>query len=244
MLAKPDTPVWKAGAQDPSQKPTKAVGVNVPHANFKVAGPPGLLRSAPLGGHAKPPSIGGLPEGFSSGMVKKMTNTDTIPTKPTQKSLPQNETAAAPVQSELTPRTLQAKSAKSETESAGNLESTSEGSAGSKPSAEAEGSSTTALNDTRISSEQGTSSKTKKEAPSIKPKAQTPPKTDLRANLKPRQKDLSDNAPGEPEFKNVFGKLRRTETKNYVAPDELKDNIQRGKAALNITGGPQKTKRV
>jgi Domain of unknown function (DUF4045) len=53
-----------------------------------------------------------------------------------------------------------------------------------------------------------------------------------------------ENASTEPEFKNIFGKLKRTETKNYVAPDDLKDNILKGKAALNLTGGPQRTKRV
>jgi hypothetical protein len=75
-----------------------------------------------------------------------------------------------------------------------------------------------------------------------KTKPETPPKNDFRANLKPRQAP-SESSSNEPEFKNVFGQLRRTKTQNYVAPDELKDNITRGKAALNITGGPKKTER-
>ncbi|CRK38302.1 hypothetical protein BN1708_020497, partial [Verticillium longisporum] len=45
------------------------------------------------------------------------------------------------------------------------------------------------------------------------------------------------------ELKNVFGNLRRTKTQNYVAPDELKGNILRGKAALNATGGPKPSER-
>jgi hypothetical protein len=78
--------------------------------------------------------------------------------------------------------------------------------------------------------------------PSAKAKPDTPPKKDFRANLKPRQTP-SESTANEPEFKNVFGQLRRTKTQNYVAPDELKNNITRGKAALNITGGPKKTER-
>lgn len=80
--------------------------------------------------------------------------------------------------------------------------------------------------------------------PPLKPKPQTPPKTDFRASLKSRQAASGGNNDTEPEFKAVFGKLKRTQTQNYVAPDMLKDNITKGKAALNITGGPQKTKRV
>jgi len=76
-----------------------------------------------------------------------------------------------------------------------------------------------------------------------KVKPETPPKKDFRAGLKPRQPSSDTSGVSEPEFKNVFGQLRRTKTQNYVAPDELKDNITRGKAALNLTGGPKKTER-
>ncbi|EHK98063.1 hypothetical protein M7I_6111 [Glarea lozoyensis 74030] len=77
-----------------------------------------------------------------------------------------------------------------------------------------------------------------------KAKPETPPKKDFRASLKPRQPPPNNSGTNEPEFKNVFGQLRRTTTQNYVAPDELKNNITRGKAALNVTGGPKKTERV
>ncbi|KAJ5428577.1 Small GTPase superfamily ARF/SAR type [Penicillium cf. griseofulvum] len=79
----------------------------------------------------------------------------------------------------------------------------------------------------------------------ISPKVKSQcPVVDFRANLRKREvvKDSGDNK--EPEFKNVFGRLKKTETRNYVAPDELKGNILRGKAALNTTGGPKKTERV
>jgi hypothetical protein len=77
-----------------------------------------------------------------------------------------------------------------------------------------------------------------------KSKPDTPPKKDFRATLKPRQ-SIAGSAKHEEvnELQNVFGKLRRTETKNYVAPDILKSNIVTGKNALNITGGPKPTVR-
>ncbi|MCJ1437454.1 hypothetical protein MMC27_006841 [Xylographa pallens] len=79
--------------------------------------------------------------------------------------------------------------------------------------------------------------------PSTKPKPTTPPKRDFRSTLKPSQVSKESEKTDEPEFKNVFGKLKRTETKNYVAPNELKSNIMRGKAGLAATSGPQKTER-
>ncbi|KAI0016921.1 hypothetical protein F4780DRAFT_757324 [Xylariomycetidae sp. FL0641] len=75
-------------------------------------------------------------------------------------------------------------------------------------------------------------------------KPEAAPKMDFRANLRSRAPTHSASGSQEPEFKNVFGNLRRTTTQNWVAPDELKGNILRGKAALNVTGGPKKTERV
>ncbi|KEF52949.1 uncharacterized protein A1O9_10855 [Exophiala aquamarina CBS 119918] len=98
-----------------------------------------------------------------------------------------------------------------------------------------------------ISSSKAVSSpeaKSEVKPPMLKPKPQTPPKTDFRASLKSRQMPSTANANAEPEFKAVFGKLKRTQTQNYVAPDVLKNNITQGKAALNATGGPQPSKRV
>ncbi|KAH0538436.1 hypothetical protein FGG08_004984 [Glutinoglossum americanum] len=62
-------------------------------------------------------------------------------------------------------------------------------------------------------------------------------------NLKYRQAANVNNDNDELEFKNVFGRLKSTKTQNFVAPDELKNNILRGKAGLNVTGGPKKTER-
>ncbi|KAI1212873.1 uncharacterized protein F4807DRAFT_302810 [Annulohypoxylon truncatum] len=80
--------------------------------------------------------------------------------------------------------------------------------------------------------------------PNAKPKADVPSTKDFRAGLKPRQAPANSDANPENELQNVFSKLRKTTTQNYVAPDELKGNILKGKAALNITGGPKKTERV
>ncbi|KAK2729197.1 gelsolin repeat protein [Colletotrichum kahawae] len=78
-----------------------------------------------------------------------------------------------------------------------------------------------------------------------KVKPETPPKKDFRAGLKSRNAsgDAGSSKEQPNELANVFGNLRRTKTQNYVAPDELKGNIMRGKAGLNITGGPKPTER-
>jgi hypothetical protein len=89
-------------------------------------------------------------------------------------------------------------------------------------------------------------SRTKSEPPAASPKQRprTPPKKDFRAGLKPRQQSGDDSKKDQvSEFQNVFGKLRKAETKNYVAPDMLKTNILSGKSALNTTGGPKPTVR-
>lgn len=75
-------------------------------------------------------------------------------------------------------------------------------------------------------------------SPKLKP--ETPPKKDFRSALKPQRSPGEVKDKHEPEFKNVFGKLKKTQTQNYVAPDELKSNIMRGKSGLTKTDGPQK----
>lgn len=69
----------------------------------------------------------------------------------------------------------------------------------------------------------------------------TEPKKDFRLGLRSRGTTLGNADKNEPvnELASVFGTLRKTRTQNYKAPDELKDNILRGKAGLNITGGPR-----
>jgi len=74
-----------------------------------------------------------------------------------------------------------------------------------------------------------------------KPKPVTPPKKDFRSTLKPREQPADSTDKSELEFRNAAGKLKRTVTEKYVAPDILKDNITRGKAGLALTDGPQKS---
>ena len=78
-------------------------------------------------------------------------------------------------------------------------------------------------------------------SPPMKPKPETPPKKDFVSTLRSRQDSGNSKPKDEPEFKNVFGKLKPTQTQNFKAPDVLKDNIMRGKAGLSVTGGPKKT---
>ncbi|KAK0640109.1 Muscle M-line assembly protein unc-89 [Lasiodiplodia hormozganensis] len=71
--------------------------------------------------------------------------------------------------------------------------------------------------------------------PASKPEESKP---DFRSALKHRQRQSESVKKEELEFQNVFGKLRKTHTEKFVAPDTFKENINRGKDALNITGGP------
>ena len=75
-----------------------------------------------------------------------------------------------------------------------------------------------------------------------KPDTTSKPQTDFRSTLRSRPQPESKQAE-QPEFLARFGNLKKAETKNYVAPDVLKDNILRGKGDLTKTGGPVKTLR-
>ncbi|KUI55591.1 Advillin [Cytospora mali] len=77
-------------------------------------------------------------------------------------------------------------------------------------------------------------------------KPETLAKKDFRAGLRSRGTTIGkdpfvkeENKEPANELANVFGKLRRAKTQNFVPPDELKDNILKGKSALNTTGGPK-----
>jgi hypothetical protein len=224
-----EQPAWRSDLLKSKQSKIDPSEPRSFKSSFEVVTQPGLMRSPPPGGHSRPLSIGGLPEGFSSGLVKKPPGVQHKPSSIQEdlakESAPHDDTS-----------NVEPSSAKIIAGSCIESTSSTKQVTLSDPGA--------VESDTNANVEQSLDSTSKQTPPALKPKPQTPPKTDFRANLKPRQKDSQESASAEPEFKNVFGKLRRTETKNYVAPDVLKTNILTGKAALNLTGGPQKAKRV
>ncbi|KAI9811040.1 MAG: hypothetical protein M1832_001070 [Thelocarpon impressellum] len=179
----------------------------------------GLLRAPPPGGLAKPLSIGGLPPGFSSGTVKKgrseSESSQEMPGKATSPPAKPKPTSLSPHAASTSSRGL--------------------GSAEPPPEENV-------LQENRPLKSSSSLDGRQQTPPVSKPKPDTPPK-DFRSTLKPRQETGNDKGNEEPEFKNVFGRLKRTTTQNYVAPDELKNNILRGKAGLSITGGPKKSER-
>ena len=183
----PQQPAWMAEINKAKQKGSADLGSGLTAGPKHSVSIGGLLRSPPMGGPAKPSSIGGLPAGLSA--------------RTATKNRPENNTSSPEGKDNL------------------KIDFTD-----ANPSAPTMA--------TKLLSATG----------NVKP--EIPMKKDFRANLKPRQVASDSNGPNEPEFKNVFGQLRSTKTQNYVAPDDLKDNITRGKAALNITGGPKKNARV
>lgn len=192
---------------------------------FKEVTPVGLMRSSAPGSHYKKPSVGGLSETVDSGETDKSKESRPKPVAG-DKSINVSTTGSntdsspSPKEKDVQPTT--------------------------KPNA-TEGGTTPKPSPPIVSPKPSSILSNTSTASSIlsKPKQQSPV-IDFRANLR-RREITNDSAPKEeeePEFKNVFGKLKKAETKNYVAPDELKENILRGKAALNATGGPKKSSRV
>ncbi|KAJ5819259.1 hypothetical protein N7474_004850 [Penicillium riverlandense] len=196
--------------------------------NFKEVNPVGLMRTPPPGTHFKKPSVSGVPSLHASPDLAK--SKESVPESPSP-AAGKNSEPMKPVEEEGKPtspaRTAQSPEHKTEAERTPEPERTRKApppALSPKPN---------------FTSSPGPS----REPVSPQPKSQSPA-LDFRASLRKREVPQGTGPKDEPEFKNVFGKLKKTETKNYVAPDELKNNILRGKAALNLTGGPKKTQRV
>lgn len=221
----PRQPSWMTNLNQPKQQR----GATDPgkSSNFKEVSTGGLLRSPPVGAINKPNSISSLASRPTAGTFElprtKSFSSDSAPKEEKSRKPPTNTgTEAMPT---ARPDTAVATASSEST------------------SAKAASGDTTPSKSVRnyTASEAG---ERKSESPQMpKPKPETPPKKDFRSNLKPRQVSGDRKPAEEAEFKNVFGKLKRTQTQNYVAPDELKDNILRGKAGLSLTGGPKKTER-
>lgn len=197
--------------------------------SFKDVSTNGLLRSPPMGAANKPPGIGGLPPGFNARVAPKPKSSSD------ERFLQLSGNQIGKVE-DKDKRELTAEEKPESAHTRQPIDSAS----------------------TEAEVTTGTSPRPSKDVPmpttgmgrnqeasprSPKPKPETPPKKDFRSNLKPRLTSAEKKSAEDPEFRNVFGKLKRTQTQNYVAPDELKDNILRGKAGLAATGGPKKTER-
>jgi Domain of unknown function (DUF4045) len=251
---KPQTPSWMADLQRSKLSKEDTESVKSPPSSTTILSQTEVAKSPRPGVFAKPLNIGGLPEGFGSGLTRK-TSPEKMQGPATEKNISSQSTdgllgdsdpgLANSISSVKTRETVVEKkqSAQLTSSPVATMPSTSPTELSSDHSASP--GLTAALPTTRkkdLAIFPSTLDEKSPPLPVSKPRA--PPKTDFRAALRPRQNMSEENASTEPEFKNIFGKLKRTETRNYVAPDELKDNILKGKAALNLTGGPQRTKRV
>ena len=192
--------------------------------NFKEVATSGLIRSPPPGAGYKPSGISGLPSGFSAGGAMR-NRTDSPEIVDRRYESPKASNDSGTPQESASPHTP-----RKEWEAKAGL-------IGDPQSNEKLADSPSAKNrdsqlDPRAQSPKAT-----------KPKPETPPKIDFKSTLKSRQASGGPKSKDEPEFKNVFGNLKRTQTQNYKAPDELRDNILRGKAGLALTGNPTRTER-
>ena len=185
----------------------------------------GFLRSPPMGGSNKNSSISGLPLGFSAGVNARETPKQTT-TESVDHIVPDDHFESTNSQG-IQPMEGSEQSA--------------------KPDQHGPGSSISKYQDPTsppTDRRSVTPSTSPRPIGLLKSYSVTPPRQS--STTSPGLSKTVNPASGaeEAEFKNVFGKLRRTQTKNYVAPNELKDNIVRGKAGLNFTGGPKKTERI
>ncbi|KAJ5919467.1 hypothetical protein N7454_009302 [Penicillium verhagenii] len=222
-------------------------------STFKEVTPVGLMRTPPPGGHFKKPSVSGTPSVLGSPTVTKKATlpgsppsaleSEPLRTKSVSEPEPEPELEAS--EDLEVPEVVEEKEAEEEEPvlSASPEKETQEPQE-KPPVEELEVSSRLAsIRKPAALSPKPNFSLPTREPLSPKPKLQSPV-VDFRGNLRKRDVAQDKGKETEPEFKNVFGKLKKTETRNYVAPDALKSNILRGKSALNATGGPKKTQRV
>ena len=215
--APPQQPPWMHDLNKAKQRGSVDLGKGT---NFKEISTGGLMRSPPPGGLSTGPSFGGLPAGFRKPKTQTLSGPEHTQSSNDKeinntKSSPHSKTDISDVESPT-------RSDGAGVDQQGPV-------ATPKPLPKKSSPSKTALGS--------------RSSPSVKPKPETPPKKDFTSNLKARKVSEEKDSKVEPEFKNVFGKLKKTQTQNYVAPDELKGNILRGKAGLATTGGPKKSER-
>ena len=232
-INKPDSPKIM---QPPSQQPAWMAEINRAKqqrgsidlsngGSSKEVATGGLLRSPLPGASHKPPGINGLPSGFSSGVATRTRTAS--PEKVDQRYESPIITSDNDSPRQLIPRHTSSKN--SEVKADAIRKTPTNEQPADSPSAK------------KQDSQVGYRMQSPKAA---EPKPGTPPKTDFKSTLKSRQASGEAKSKDEPEFKNVFGNLKRTKTQNYKAPDEFRDNILRGRAGLALTGNPKRTERI
>lgn len=253
-LNRPDTP--RHSKQPSQQSPWSrerqsrgSVDMGRRGSLMDVTPPVGLMRSTAPGGHYKKPSVSGISDLSSGPEASKAT--EEAPEPVPQGGPEPIKEAASETTKETGPESIfEAKDDKAKENALPPVESVTHSPSPpiEKPPQQEPPPDTTVKDDAKEKP-----SSPAPNSPSLRPstpqdpnasKPRQSPMVDFRGNLRRRETPKENSQKEEPEFKNVFGKLKRTQTSNYVAPDELKDNILRGKAALNVTGGPKKTQRV
>ncbi|GAB1208746.1 hypothetical protein APSETT445_007501 [Aspergillus pseudonomiae] len=234
-LNRPDSPRHK---KQPSQSTTwsrerqSRGSVDMGRSNtFKEVTPVGLMRTAAPGSHSKTSSVSGMPDLFGT-----PDTTNTAKETAVETTAPDAEGNSVPsVDKCSTDHSKATETVPESTDETTEPTTTRRKRAPTLLTPISNASLDSPISPTRISPTRD---------PLLnRPKPQSPV-IDFRANLRKREVVKDQGPKEEPEFKNVFGKLKKTESSNYVPPDELKDNILRGKAALNTTGGPKKNQKV
>ena len=229
-INKPDHPVVKSAAP---QQPAWMAEINrakqqrgstdvLKGGTFKEVATSGLIRSPPPGAGYKPSGISGLPSGFSAGVaMKPRTGSSERVSQPCDSPKAMND--------DVDPR----ESSSPHTPLKKALERRAD--PHNSPTREN-------LADSPSVKGHNSQLRSRTQSPTAAaPKPETPPKRDFKSTLKSRPASGEAKSKEEPEFKNVFGHLKRTKTQNYKAPNELKENILRGKAGLALTSGPKST---
>jgi len=225
--APPQQPSWMSELNKAKQQ-RGSVDLGKPR-DFKEVTTASLMRSPPMGGLIKSQSLGGLSSELGAGIsMPKAKNPSSSPSSRPQISVHEAE-ASKTLATEAEPVTF----TEPLTQEFRPLEKTPM----QHEPATTEDLSSSQSPPAKLSPDKPNG----RRSPLVKAKPETPPKKDFTSSLRPRKMSGAKETKDEPEFRNVFGKLKRTQTQNYKAPDELKDNIMRGKAGLNVTGGPKQT---
>lgn len=224
--AAPPQPAWMAEITKAKQRGSVDLSASSTH---KAIAPTGLLRSPAIGSLSTTPAMGGLPANFNVGetIVPKPNGLNI--SKPSE--LRERPTTAVdlahPILSESSPFTSNARQNPTSARRAPSISGLDADRDHLK--------STSSAGIIKLTSQ---SSK-----PLTEPKPSLTPEKELSSDVKPPLEADKYRDKEDLEFRNAFSKLKRTQTQNYKAPDELKESLMRGKSGLAVTGGPRKSER-